>query len=102
LARYFKVICGGPETARFTDCFIGPVAISDSSWYFPAFHPFYNTAAHILKSKVLKEAAQWKGFLCIGVHMSVEAQDGYKALMELVDRISERLTSWKYFYKGVS
>jgi glycosyltransferase involved in cell wall biosynthesis len=95
-ARYFKVICGGPETARFTDCFAGPVALSDSSWYFPAFYPFYDTAAHILKSKVLEETLKWKGFLCIGVHMSVEVEDGFKALVELVDRVSEKLTSWKY------
>jgi hypothetical protein len=100
LARYFKVICGGPETARFTDCFIGPVALSDSSWYFPAFHPFYDNATNILKSKALNEALQWKGFLCVGVHMSVEAQDGFNALGELIDRISGKWTSWKYFYKG--
>jgi hypothetical protein len=102
MSRYFKIICGGPETARFTDCFAGPVAISDSSWYFPAFHPFYDNATNILKSKALKEISKWKGFLCIGVHMSAESQDGFKGLMELLDRIAEKLTSWKYLYKGGS
>ena len=98
LSRYFKIICGGPETARFTDCFAGPAALAESSWYFPAFHPFYDNAKNILKSRALDEALKWKGFLCIGVHMSVEAQDGFGVLLELVDRISGKWTSWKYLY----
>jgi Predicted glycosyltransferases len=98
LTRYFKIICGGPETARFTDCFAGPVALANSSWYFPAFHPFYGSATNILKSKVFRKVLNQKGFLCVGVHMSVEARDGFRALGELVDRISGKLTSWKYLY----
>jgi glycosyltransferase involved in cell wall biosynthesis len=98
LSRYFKIICGGPETARFTDGFTGPVALANSSWYFPAFHPFYDAATNILKSTALGEVLKLKGFLCVGVHMSVEARDGFKALAGLVDRISEKLTSWKYLY----
>jgi hypothetical protein len=30
--------------------------------------------------------------------MSVEAQDGFGVLLELVDRISGKWTSWKYLY----
>ena len=29
LSNYFKVICGGPETARFTGRLTGPVAVHD-------------------------------------------------------------------------
>jgi glycosyltransferase involved in cell wall biosynthesis len=98
LSRYFKIISCGPEAGRFTDRFIGPVALPGGAWYFPAFHPFYNNAKNILKSKAIKELSEYKGFLCIGVHMSVEAKDGFEALLELIGRLSGKLTPWKYLF----
>ena len=96
LARYYKIVSCGPETARFTDRFIGPVALPGGSWYFPAFYPFYDKATNILKSKALREMGNLKGFLCIGLHMGQEAQDGFTALLNLVDRVSDTLTPWNY------
>jgi glycosyltransferase involved in cell wall biosynthesis len=96
LARYYKIVSCGPETARFTDRFIGPMALPGNSWYFPAFYPFYDKAANILKSKALREMGKLKGFLCIGVHMQQEAQDGFTALLNLVDRVFDTLTPWNY------
>ena len=37
-----------------------------------------------------------KGFLCIGVHMQQEAQEGFTALLNLVDRVFDTLTPWDY------
>jgi hypothetical protein len=98
LSKRFRVISGGPETARFTDCYCGPVAIGRDSWYFPSFHPFYGAARHILKSNEFKNLSRKKGFLCITVHLSEEAKDGFASLLTMIDGVRDGMTSWEYFY----
>jgi len=93
-ARYFKIICGGPETVRFTDGYIGPIALPGKAWYFASLHPWYDTAHRILLSKALTMMHTYRGFACITVHMPSEASDGFTALMELIDRISSLVTPW--------
>jgi glycosyltransferase involved in cell wall biosynthesis len=97
LANSFNVICGGPETARFTDYYTGPVALSRNAWYFPSFHPFYDNARTILKSNALRNIPGGKGFLCITVHLPVEAKDDFSALMNVIEKVRDKMTSWDYF-----
>ncbi len=97
LANSFNVICGGPETARFTDYYTGPVALGRNAWYFPSFHPFYDNARNILKSNALRNIPGGKGFLCITVHMAIEAEDDFSALMNVIDRVRDKMASWDYF-----
>ncbi|HAJ79358.1 MAG TPA: hypothetical protein DCO75_06265 [Fibrobacteres bacterium] len=100
LSDFFKVICGGPETARFTDYYTGPIALCNKSWYFPAFQPFYGCAYNILKSKTLKTIMRQKGFVCFNLHMPDEAKDNFASLIKLIDAISDYLTSWNIFFNG--
>ena len=100
MTRYFKIICGGPETARFTDCYAGPVALNHDAWYFPSFFPFYNNASAMVQSKTFRSAIGQKGLVCITVHMPLEAQDNYSGLMQLLDLVADNLTSWNFLVNG--
>jgi glycosyltransferase involved in cell wall biosynthesis len=102
LGKYFKVICGGPETARFTDRTYGPVALANGSWYVPAFYPFYQKAEAMLRSRAVKLLGPRGCNICFAVHMPEEAKNGFKALSELIDMISANLTSWTIFQKNGS
>jgi glycosyltransferase involved in cell wall biosynthesis len=100
MTRHFKIICGGPETARFTDCYAGPVALKNDAWYFPSFFPFYNNASAMVRLKIFRSAIAQKGFVCITVHMPLEAHDDYKGLMRLLDLVADHLTSWNFLIYG--
>jgi hypothetical protein len=97
LGRHFRVICGGPETARFTDKIFGPVALSNGSWYFPACYPFYQRASGILRSRAFSKYGSLGCNICYAVHMADEARNGFRDLAVLIDRIAEHLTSWRIF-----
>jgi hypothetical protein len=99
LTRHFKVICGGPETARFTDCYTGPVALRNGAWYVPSFFPFYGAAAEVV-SRMPRLLRQSRGLACITVHMPVEARDGFAALMSLIERLGEAVIPWSCFFSG--
>ena len=68
LSKHFKVICGGPETARFTERIIGPIAIS-GTWYFPSFHLFMGAPDHpeigLLNSHL-------QGLVCLTLHFRMK------------------------------
>jgi glycosyltransferase involved in cell wall biosynthesis len=100
LEKYFTVICGGPETARFTDRVFGPVALANGSWYVPTFHPFYQKAAEIIRSSALQQFGPHGCNICYAVHMHDEAKNGFRALSDLIDIIGKNLTSWTIFKKG--
>ena len=95
-ARYFKVVCGGPETVRFTDGFVGPVALPGTAWYFASLQPWYDTARHMVASGTVCAMKKQRGFVCITVHMANEAIDDFTALMELIDQTADSITPWNY------
>lgn len=92
LSKYFKVICGGPETVRFTGRIIGPIAIS-GSWYFPSFHPFYGSARSILKSGLLNSHLQ--GLVCLTLHLQDETRDDFKNLEKLLNLLPHKPITWE-------
>lgn len=100
LGRYFKVICGGPETARFTDKTYGPVALSNGAWYVPTFHPFYQTACKIIRARAFEKYGRRGCNICYGVHLCDERKNGFRDFEKLIDRIAGNLTSWKVFLDG--
>lgn len=100
LGNYFRVICGGPETARFTDKIFGPVALKNGSWYFPAFYPFYQRATSIVRSGALHDYGRAGANICFAVHLADEAQDGFRGFSDLLDVIGDKLTKWSCFERG--
>jgi glycosyltransferase involved in cell wall biosynthesis len=96
---YFPIICGGPETARFTDRLFGPLALKNGSWYFPAFFPFYSTAAGILRSGALNSLERWCGTACVTLHMPQEAGNDFGNLRLLARRLCGTAVSWRSLTK---
>jgi glycosyltransferase involved in cell wall biosynthesis/peptidoglycan/xylan/chitin deacetylase (PgdA/CDA1 family) len=96
---YFPIICGGPETARFTDRLFGPIALKNGSWYFPAFFPFYSTAAAILRSGALESLKRSGGIACVTLHMPKEAGNGFGDLRTLAQRLCGTAVSWRSLTK---
>jgi hypothetical protein len=97
LSKRFRVICGGPETARFTGRHCGPVALKNNSWYFPSFYPFYANSRFLLKRDLLRKATVYKAFICITLHFTEEAKDDFKNLKKLLPSFPNRPLPWNYF-----
>ncbi len=97
LGSYFRVVCGGPETARFTDGTFGPVALANGPWYVPSFYPFYQSADGILRSLAAEESGIKGCNVCFTVHMPDEAKDGFGHFSQLLDRLGPSLEPWTLF-----
>lgn len=96
LSKHFSVICGGPETARFTGRVTGPVAVA-GTWYFPSFYPWYGSAESILSSGVIEKTEGC--FVCLTVHLSVEARDNFRSLKRLLESLPHEPLSWDFFLR---
>ncbi len=92
LGQYYKIICGGPETLRFSGRIIAPVQLTSGAVYFPSVHPFYAAAADILAMNLLNKPMSVP--VCITVHMPVEARDNFASFRRLVRAAQPRLQSW--------
>ncbi|MDD5675689.1 MAG: glycosyltransferase [Chitinivibrionales bacterium] len=99
LSKYFPVICGGPETARFTDNCFGPVALATGATYFPVFQPFCCPARTMLHSGALESLEEVAGYICLSFHFKDELADDFESLMTIFDRVSAQITSWEYLIR---
>jgi glycosyltransferase involved in cell wall biosynthesis len=91
---YFPIVCGGPETARFTDGLFGPLALKNGSWYFPSYFPFYSTAAALVRSKAPETLKRVSGIACVTLHMPEESKNGFADVKRLIQGLSETAVSW--------
>jgi hypothetical protein len=111
LARSFPIITGGPETMRFSDRFAGPVALKEGGWYIPTSHPYYTCARELNNANLytpfhlpvfpnpIEQLRRMRGFICISLHMTEEAKDGYAAFGKLLDSLPTPPLSWRVFTK---
>jgi glycosyltransferase involved in cell wall biosynthesis len=90
-----SIICGGPETVRFTDQHYGPVALSNASWYFPSIQPFYGDARTMLDHNVSSLIKNLKGPLCLTMHFTQEQRDSFNCLTTLLERIDPYISRWE-------
>jgi glycosyltransferase involved in cell wall biosynthesis len=90
-----SIICGGPETARFTDQVYGPVALSDGGWYFPSIQPFYGNAGLMLKKGVPALTGTLKGPLCLTMHFTDELKDNFRSFTNLLERVHPFIHCWE-------
>ncbi len=97
LSRHFDVICGGPETVRFTDGVAGPVSFKGGGWYFPSLHPFYGSCRSMLRYGAPRLLRSLSGAVCLTTHLTVEAEDRFSALAELLASLQETCKSWNIF-----
>jgi hypothetical protein len=93
-SKISSIICGGPETARFTDQFYGPVALSHGGWYFPSIFPFYGNAAFMLKKGVPSLISRLKGPLCLTMHFTQESKDQFHSFTSLLEMVHSNIHNW--------
>lgn len=94
-SKVCSIICGGPETARFTDQLYGPVALSNAGWYFPSIQPFYGDARTMLCSNIASLITNLKGPLCLTIHFTQEQNDNFRCLTQLLEKIYPYVSRWK-------
>lgn len=94
LSRTFPIICGGPESIRFTNYLFGPVCLDTGGIFFPSCHPFYGRSANILDYRITKEIIKSKAPVCVTVHFPAEAGDGFVSFAKLLNRFKTIITDW--------
>jgi glycosyltransferase involved in cell wall biosynthesis len=99
LGSRFPIVCGGPETARFADRMLGPLALKNGAWYVPSLFPFYQSAAAVVRSRAVRLWRVIGGSVCITVHMPQEAEDGFAGLSALCVGLAGVAASWRCFTK---
>jgi hypothetical protein len=95
LAKQYPVICGGPETLRYTDRICGLCRITNGAWFFPSLFPLYGSAKNILNTLAASKAINSCFPVCLTVHMPCEAKNNYTDLEQLLRKFSEHFISWK-------
>ncbi|MCX7726456.1 MAG: glycosyltransferase [Chitinispirillaceae bacterium] len=98
LSPFFKIICGGPESVRFTDRYIGPIFLKNGGCYFPSIEPFYGSAAEILSSHALEKLPFIGGTICITTHFFDEVKDYFKSFSLLINSLPSSAEDWNLLY----
>jgi hypothetical protein len=93
ISSVLLVICGGPETARFTERLTGPLVLETGAVYFPSFFPFYGDSSSI-RANLRLFHGRLCGDICLTVHMPRECTDACASLYRLADSARELLQGW--------
>lgn len=100
-SQIFSVICGGPETLRFSNRFVGPVFLKNGGCFFPSLFPYYSPARKLISHKIQNSIIKNKGFICITLHFTIEEKDDFKSFRKLLDIIPVQFTPWDFFSKFI-
>jgi hypothetical protein len=95
LGKYFRIICGGPETLPILGLAQSPSLLEDNIVYIPSYRPLYGRTAYINRflKKFIKK--QKYAFLPITIHWAWEENEGYKDLQEFCSLIQNfDVISW--------
>ncbi|MGD9202648.1 MAG: hypothetical protein PVI26_13885, partial [Chitinispirillia bacterium] len=95
LSKKFDIICGGPESARFTNYLFGPIALNNGSIYFPCFFPFYGSSSDMLNSSFQNLVRNSKAPLCLTFHLHTEALDGFFSLKKCMTIFKNYIHAWE-------
>ncbi len=98
LSKTFPVICGGPETLRFTNNCYGPVVLDNDAVYFPSCHPFYGRAAAFIRPAVVAQVERLRCPICLTVHLQVEAEDEFASLTRCISLYREVIRDWRTLF----
>ena len=91
LKKYFKIICGGPETIRYFGFKITPVYLFGAI-YVPSYRPLCGRAE---MAADFLENFKPTGILPITLHWAGEAHNGFAGVKRLVSLIKGKTVTWK-------
>ena len=100
LSRTFPIICGGPESVRFTSYLFGPLYLDTGGVYFPSCYPFYGCSARLLDYRVTREIITSKAPVCITVHFPEEADNGFISFVKLINTFKTIIADWRMLQGG--
>jgi hypothetical protein len=94
LSKYFKVICGGPESVLYVGLKLSPSFI-DKTLYLPSYYPAYGVAKDMIsfveKVKMLHDPV----IVPLTLHWAWEANNDFSNIAALCKCIRGHVTSWK-------
>lgn len=94
LSKWFPVICGGPETGRFTCQLSIPTILKNNSSYIPSLPPYYNSSKEILKNKIDLNS---NGVKPLTFHLNIEYSDNFNSMTILINKYKDNFLNWKSF-----
>jgi len=95
LGTTYPVICGGPETMRFTGRLFGPVVLNSGSLFFPSCQPFYGSAASLVTPAMYKAVMGARAPVCCTFHFHQEAEDGFSSLLQCFQLYGGAIHGWQ-------
>jgi hypothetical protein len=100
LAKFFDVVCGGPESVPLLGFLRGPAWRGDTI-YFPSYPPLYDHAGPMRKGleQVTRNAAG--AWLQLTLHFGWEADEGCAALARLAGAVAPYARPWSEFLSAV-
>jgi hypothetical protein len=96
LSKYFKVICGGPESVLYVGLKLSPSFI-DKTLYLPSYYPAYGTAEEILPFVEKVKKIQDYVIVPLTLHWSWEANSGFRQVEKLCQTLQGSTVSWRSF-----
>lgn len=94
LGNTFSIICGGPESVRFTHYLFGPSVFANGSIFFPSLTPFYSQASKLTAPDQIELMQNSTIPLCITLHFTHEKLDQLSSLDKLITKIGNHLHHW--------
>lgn len=92
LSKYFKLICTGPESGRFTSYISSTIVLGNDSILMPSLPPLYNKSSDLVANKTLSNL---RGVLPITLHLNWEEADSFRSLTNFLNLYKDKIVSWK-------
>ncbi len=98
LRKYFKVVCGGPESVLYVDLRLSPCFLN-GTLYVPSYYPAYGRAEEILR--FVENVKKIKEFLFVPLtlHWTWEMSNNFVSVRKLCRVIQGRVVQWRSLYK---
>jgi len=101
LMKYFRVICGGPESVlrvglRLSPCFL------DGVLYVPSYFPAYGRAEEILRFVENAKAIKEPLFVPLTLHWNWEVRNDFADVEKLCNAIQGRVIPWGYLVQNLN
>jgi hypothetical protein len=100
LAKRFDVIGGGPESVRRFGWHRSPQWRAGAV-YLPAHEPLYGRAAETIATIETLAEREWALWVPVVLHLSWEAADEWRGLVEFVERVGRYAVPWDDFYAAI-
>jgi hypothetical protein len=97
ISKYFKVICGGPESVLYVGLKLSP-SFLNGILYVPSYYPVYGRAREMLNFIENVRKIQEPLIVPLTLHWRWEAENGFTDVGQLCKVISGQVVPWRTLY----